>query len=226
MRKQKAEVVNFNMDTVFAAACAAQRINGKYARSAEYVFDESVSAMKQVCEANKTLTHKILTEPGMSDQVTDSDREQSQTIRSYYQCKLMDILSNSANDFTKMVVSIASKEEIRSNDMHAIAIIACLPHSYVRSIENDKRNELKMDAMIVSQHFGNIGDRVSGECEIVDSRYSMNWNTYYNSAKFNNNMILFSYKSQLEVGKTYEFSGTVKSHRENNLTQLNRVKIK
>lgn len=226
MRKSQKAVVMFNTDDVFAAACAAQRINGKYARSTEYVFDNTTAESKIVCEANKSLVRKILTDPDMNNIVTAADKQESQTIRTYYQCKIMDILSNSANEFTKLAVSMASKEEIASNDSYSVAIIASLPQCYVRSVERDIKNEAKMDAMIVSQHFGNVGDKVNGECEIIDSRYSTNWNTWYISATFNKNMMLFSYKSELEVGKKYSFSGTVKSHRDNNITQLNRVKIK
>lgn len=226
MRKAKTTVVMFNINDVFAAACAAQRINGEYLRSPEYSFDEKTVENKIVRQSNKDLVHKMLTDPDMAAFVTDSDRKDSETVRTYFQCKLMDVLSNTANEFTKLAVSLASRSEIASNDRYSLAVIASLPKSHISGIERDKKNESKADAMSLSQHFGTIGTRVTGECEVIDARFSHNWNIWYVTARFNNNVILFTYKSELATGAKHQFTGTVKSHRENNVTQLNRVKIK
>ena len=216
----------FNIDDVFVAACAAQRINGEYLRSPEYSFDEKTAENKIVRQSNKELVYKLLTEPDMTAIITDSDRQHSDTVRTYFQCKLMDVLSNTANDFTKLAVSLAGRSEIASNDRYSLAVIASLPKSYIGGIDRDKKNESKADAMSLSQHFGTTGTRVTGECEVIDAKFSNNWNIWYITAKFNNNVILFTYKSELATGATHQFTGTVKSHRENNVTQLNRVKIK
>lgn len=217
MAKRQKPVKDLSTLDVFAAACAAQRINGEYLRSPQIVYNEQTHQSETVREANKHLMGQLLHDSTKFGMITDADRTQAETIRTYFQCKLMDVLANTASEFTKMTVSLASQEEIKSNNFYAMAVIASLPTRYERSSKRE-------DAQLLSQHFGQIGDRISGEFDIIDCHYSNNWNTWYINAAFNNNIVLFAYKNELEK-KRYSFSGTVKSHRDNNVTQLNRVRV-
>lgn len=226
MRKtaRTAVAIMFKAEDVFAAACAAQRINGVYLKDAQTEMDPVTYETISVKQPNKVIMRQMLTEH--AELITDVDRYNAQVVRNYFQCKLIEVLSNTANDFIRNAVDLASREEFASNDWLGLATVACLPQSYERGLKRDERNEIKSDAIAVSKHFGKVGDRVAGECEIIDARYSQNWDTWYINAKHGTDVILFAYKKELEVGKTYQFSGTVKGHRDDSVTQLNRVKIK
>lgn len=218
--KKAVNVRMFSADAVFAAACAAQRINGEYLKFSDFNTETEITR-----RPNKELLRSILIEPEFEAVVTDADRKQADEIRNYFRCKLMDVLAGTASDFLRNAVDLASRDEIAANDWLNLAIISSLPQSYVRSIERDAAKMQKDEAMSVSQHFGNVGDKVTGKATVIDSRYSQNWGVYFVTAKFGTKVILFSYRNTLEAGAEVEFKGTVKAHRENFVTQLNRVKL-
>lgn len=224
-RARTAEVVMFKADDVFAAACAAQRINGEYLKESQSTFDPETQEVIAVKHPNKVIMRQMLTDLAEAALITDADRYHAQVIRTYFQCKLMEVLSGTANDFIKNAVALSSKEEFAANEWLGLATVACLPQSYERGLKRDEQNERKADALAVSSHFGKVGDKVKGQCVIIDARYSQNWNVWYVTAKFGNDVILFTYKSELAAGKTYDFAGTVKAHRDGAVTQLNRVKL-
>lgn len=220
-RVLKKSIVNprmYDALTVWAASCAAYRINNAYLK-------EALSLDGKHKHANKILMRMILVEPTDEHCITDADRQQADTIRNYYLCKLMEVLSGTATPFLKSAVELASREEFAANDWLGLATIASLPAGYERSLVRDKLNEQKMEAIMRSQHFGTVGDRISGTATIIDSRWSKMWEVFYTTARFENNVILFTYRTELKTGTEVEFAGTVKSHRDDNITQLNRVKI-
>jgi hypothetical protein len=224
-RKQEAPVM-IPADTVWAAACAAQRVIGEYLKEPVHTYDDryNVTATRP---ANKVLMREIIAgNPNEKDiSITDADRAQAAEARQYWQTKLMDVLSGAANSFVSNAVELASRDEFADNDWYGLATVACLPQSYVRGLERDKRNEIKQEAQLGSQHFGRIGDKTSGKLTVLESRYSQQWLTHYVTAKVGNNVILFAYREELEAGKELGFKGTIKAHRDNNITQLNRVKL-
>lgn len=209
-------------DMVWAAACAAQRINGEYLKEATHVFDDDYKVIS-TREANKVLMRTIMIDK--TELITDEDRAQVAEIRQYFQCKLMEVLSGRANSFTQTAVELASRDEFAHNDWLGLATVACLPQSYVRGLERDKRNEVKQEAVYVSQHVGKIGDKMRGELTILESRYSEKWATHYVTATYESNVVLFSYRSALDAGIKHKFAGTIKAHRDDNITQLNRVRL-
>jgi len=137
----------------------------------------------------------------------------------------MEVLSGNANSFVRNAVELASREEFADNDWYGLSTVACLPQSYMRGIERDKRNEIKQEAQLGSRHFGRIGDKTSGKLVVLESRYSQQWMTHYVTAKVSNDVVLFSYRESLESGKEFSLKGTIKAHRDDNITQLNRVRL-
>jgi hypothetical protein len=221
-RKNDVNVQKFPAADVWAAACAAQRINGEYLKERTHTYDDNytVTSTKQ---ANKVLVRTMLLEK--PELIQDEDRLLGAVVQNYFQCKLMDVLADRANDFTRTAVELAGREEFAANDWLGLATAACLPQSYARGLERDARNETKMEAQLSSQHFGKVGDKVAGELTVLESRYSRKWEAWYVSATVGTNVVLFAYRGELTAGTKHKFKGSVKAHREDNVTQLNRVRL-
>lgn len=224
VRKERktVDVIQYAADQVWAAACAAQRINGEYLKERQTDYNERYEPVR-TREANKVMVREILS--GKLDVITDADREQAAIVRQYWQGKLMDVLSDRANPFVKSAVEMSGRDEIASNDFLALGTIASLPSSYLRGVQRDEARYAKQEAQMGSQHFGRVGDKVTGQLEVLESRYSEKWDTWYVTAITAGNVILFAYRNELAPGAKYDFNGTVKAHRDDNVTQLNRVRL-
>lgn len=207
----------FDANTVWAAACAAQRINGEYLKEAKWVPETNVGI-----PANKMLMRAIISDP---TQITDEDRAQAEVVRTYWRNKLVEVLAGTADQFTSKAVEFAGLNEILSNDFLALGTISFLPEGYARGQMRDEQRIKKDEALVGSQHFGKIGDTVAGHATVIDSRYSERWGTNYITAKFGPSVILFAYRNKLESDVTIAFTGKIKSHRDDGITQLNRVRI-
>ena len=220
-KRKAVEYPTIDAATVWAAACAALRVNGTYTK-VSFVKDPEVEK-SEIVRPNKDIMREFMFNPST---ITDADREQADLIRTYWRNKMMDILTGTANLFTSQAVELASKEEFKANDWLGLATISYLPFGYTKSVVRDEQKIQKMEAVSVSQHFGKVGDKVTGTATVIDSRYSDKWSTYYVTAKFGTNVIFFAYRNSLEAGATINFAGTIKAHRDDAITQLNRVKIK
>ena len=213
---------------IFALACAAQRINGSYLKEDTYDYSTDPANYGEVVsskKANKVMVRGWLSKNDMS-QVTDVDRSEAEAVRGYWQLKLFNVLSGTAGDYEKNAVETASAAEIDSYDYLKIGIIASLPQAYERGMVRDQRLEARQDAALGSQHFGTVGEAVTGDVEIIDCIYSKNWSCYYVTGKFGTNMIMFTSSDAVEAGKTFKMKGKVKKHRDENITQLNYVRLK
>lgn len=231
MARSKIEPRQIPTLDIFAAACAAQRINGSYVKEDHRVYEggnpwypDGSEAPSTIVRANKALVREWLS-TNNAEQITNSDRNDANAVRSYWQLKLFNILTGTANDYEKSAVEVASAETISSHDHQKIGLISSLPAAYERGLVRDKRLEVKQEAAFGSQHFGHVGDTVTGKVEIIDCIYSQNWACYYVTATLNGNMILFTFKQPVEAGNSFSLKGKVKKHRDENITQLNYVKL-
>jgi hypothetical protein len=222
-KRKAVDVRMFSGVDVFAAACAAQRINGEYLKEPAYVMDDDYKVIS-TREANKVVMRKALID--QPELVTDEDRALAQEIQQYFQCKLMDVLTERANEFTRTAMELGGREQFAANDWLALATVACLPQSYVRGLERDKRNEVKQEAVYTSQHVGKVGDKINGTLTVLESRYSRQWETWYVTATVGTDVMLFAYRDSLDSGTVLKFAGTIKAHRDDSITQLSRVRIK
>lgn len=231
IRKTKKESKAIPTIDIFAAACAAQRINGHYAKETHTVYPngspwmpDGSDAPYMIVKANKVMVREWLSANNMSA-VTEADRTDAEAVRGYWQLKLFNVLTGTANDYEKSAVEAAASDTIDSHDHQKIGLIASLPAAYERGMLRDKRLEVKQEAALGSQHFGSVGESVSGKVEIIDCVYSQNWSCYYVTGKFNGNMILFTTKTSVNTGDVFQFKGKIKKHRDENITQLNYVKL-
>lgn len=217
-KRKQDQIVKIPADIVWGAACAAQRLNGRWIRTREYD-----SETQKSYQANKEIMREIML--NTPELITDQDREQAKLVRTYWRNKLMEVLAGSANSFTKQAVEVAGQEEFIHTEFFAFGTIAYLPEGYNRGMFRDAVNMAKSEALIRSNHFGRIGEKVSGKAIVIECRYSEKWTTHYITAKFGDNVILFSFRNRLENNQEIILSGTIKSHRDEGLTQLNRVRI-
>ena len=223
--KPKAPIVEYPIADVFAAAAAAQRINGEYVKD-NCVKWENGEDGKEVAipvSANKYLVRKFLNES--PDQVTEADRNEGAAVQSYWKMKMFAVLQGNGNEFTSRAVEAAGKETVASNDFMSLGIISSLPASYIRGIANDIKTEIKQDAVMLSAHQGKVGDHIIGKVAIIDCIYSKNWMCYYVTGKIGNNVFLWISKSAVDASTEFNLKGRVKRHRDDNITQLNYVKL-
>jgi hypothetical protein len=209
-------VVNFNADDVWGAACQAQRINGKYVKLSR--ISESDPDINQ--QSNRQIIEALLADPFT---ITDEDREQGKKVRAFFQAYTFKILQGKAlSEFNNTAMLISNRDVITS--VYDVAVIASLPSSYERGVKQQTVEQRINFAR--GGYIATVGDKVSVSIEVLKCVYSEKWGTHFVTGINSEDQItFFAYKKQLEIGKTISIQGTVKSQRNPNTTQLNRVKV-
>jgi hypothetical protein len=204
---------SYNTVDVFAAACAANRVNGGYLKYTETNDESGTSKL-----ANKVLIRQFL--DGTFD-VRDSDREQGEKVMQHCRSLTFKLLSDKRlSEFEQNMLSIVEKETLDSN--YDIAIVSSLPNTYNRS---DYRRAVDTRIRETEGVFGTVGERVQVTAEVVKSYFSDQWGTHFITAITDDNkQVFFAYKQSLTVGDNINIDGKVKAHRDNS-TQLNYVKM-
>ena len=218
MARYQAPKISYSTNEVFAAACAAQRINGEYLKDDKNIYDTDGYVAKVEKIANKKLTSKFL----QGDfEITDEDREQGQEVRQYCHSLTFKILQGKTlSDFEQTMLQIADKETITS--FYDIAVVSSLPASYERSKARQEQSSRLRD------HQGCLnqaeGTKVELDIEVVRCNYSNNWDTNFVTAIVDNAVVFFAFRDKIELGSKIRVKGKIKSHKEDR-TQLSHVKI-
>jgi hypothetical protein len=204
---------SYNTVDVFAAACAANRVNGGYLKYTETNDESGTSKL-----ANKVLIRQFL--DGTFD-VRDSDREQGEKVMQHCRSLTFKLLTDKRlSEFEQNMLSIVEKETLDSN--YDIAIVSSLPNTYNRS---EYRRAVDTRIRETEGVFGTVGERVKVTAEVVKSYFSEQWGTHFITAITDDNkQVFFAYKQSLTVGDNINIDGKVKAHRDNS-TQLNYVKM-
>jgi hypothetical protein len=207
----------YNITDVFAAACAAFRINGSYIKQDEVTFHENGSHTVDKI-ANKTLVHQFL--KGAFD-LRDEDREMGEKVRQHCNGLSFKIITGKTlSEFEQAMLTIADKETTDSN--YDIAVVASLPASYERA-----QARIQQDAMLREKSgtlTDNVGDKVELNIEVVRCNYSNNWDTHFVTAIVDNAVVFFASRNKLDIGAKLRIKGKVKDHKEDR-TQLSHVKF-
>jgi len=223
MARYQRPVHNFNADDVWAAACAAQRINGDYVKMVtSYATNEEIlpnSLQTPAKQTNRMIMDRLLADQSL---ITEADREQAKLVRGYYKGLTFKILKGKKlSDFDNTAMVIGNRDVIEST--YDVAVIASLPSCYLRAVKRD--NDVRKLENARGGLIGRVGDKVKVNVEIVRSSFSQQYNTYFISGVTTNDQaVFFSYKQAIDSGKLIIAEGTVKRHGENT-TQLNRVKV-
>jgi hypothetical protein len=217
MARFQKPVVNFNADDVWGAAVAAQRINGKYVKLS--MISESDPAINQ--QSNRQIVNSFLADPFT---ITDEDREEGKKVRAFFQAYTFKILQGKAlSDFNNTAMLISNRDVITSD--YDVAVITSLPASYERGVKQqtvDQRINFASGGYV-----GTVGNKIQvANVEVLKCVYSEKWGTHFATCITSEDQVLFfAIKNKLEVGKTISIQGAVKSQRNPNTTQLNRVKV-
>ena len=206
--------IEYKADDVWAAACAAQRINGSYVK---YV---NPDINPEVTETNRTIMDRFLANPDSIEQV---DRVMAEKVRTYYKAFTFKILRGiKLNDFDNNAMLIANRDTIVST--YDVAVTCSLPSCYTRSVARDEVNR-RID-FANGGYIGNPGAKVQLKgLEVIKCNYSQQYAVYFVTAITpEDQVVFFAHKFAKEFGTIIDIAGTVKAHRENS-TQLNRVKI-
>ena len=208
--------------TVWAAACAAQRINGQYIKQDEFDYPEGGQAVL-TATASRTIMKELLANP---DRLTAQDFEQGAECKTFLQNDItFRALKNKLTEFDSATSKVLAVEENFDSVQHKyeLAVIASLPASRTRALERQATDSRVRQA--TGEYVGAVGDKVALDVEVIKTNYSQQWNTWYATAiTSDNRAVFFAFREQLTIGNSILIKGTVKAHR-TGTTQLNRVKI-
>ena len=212
----------FPVATVWAAACAAQRINGRYIKQDEFDYPEGGQAVL-TATASRTIMKELLANP---DRLTAQDFEQGAECKTFLQNDItFRALKNKLTEFDSATSKVLAVEENFDSVQHKyeLAVIASLPASRTRALERQATDSRVRQA--TGAYVGAVGDKVALDVEVIKTNYSQQWNTWYATAiTSDNRAVFFAFREQLTIGNSILIKGTVKAHR-SGTTQLNRVKI-
>ena len=213
--------IKHSVDNVWAAAVAAQRINGEYVKTVVYDYDDN--GPKITKRRNRDIMADILDNPA---QLTAEDIAQGQECRKFLQNDItFRALKGRLTDFDSSTSKVIAVEDEFDTVKHKLelAVVACLPASHQRALERQATQERVRQT--TGQYVGNVGTKVRLDVEIVKTNYSQQWNTWYATAVTADNCaVFFAYRQELAKGAKHTIQGTVKAHRDGS-TQLNRVSI-
>jgi hypothetical protein len=206
--------LDLTADQVWAAACAAYRVNGGYFKHAE-VTDQGVITRP----TNRELVRQYLSEPGV---VTADDLEQGRKCRQdLVNAATMSALCNQATEWTLLTAQMAALDTINTD--YELSVITALPKSHDQTLVRETTNGRL--AYCEAEPLGTANQMITVQGEVVRSNYSAKWNTFYvTMITDTNHQVFFAYREGLEPGELIKLRGRVKRHADR-ATQLSRVKL-
>lgn len=206
----------FTLEQCMAAACAAQRINGKYVRR-----NDSTEEFP----ANNWLTVNLLTQD--TDKITPEDYDNSRMVITYLEHKLPEVIAETLEEYWKNAVLLTDKKEISAEDHRTLAFLASVPASVYNSCQRELVAEQMAARVENSRCIGKPGDDFPKvPVTIIGSVYSRNYFKYYHTAyDADGNVIRFPLTDKLENGSHHIVSGRIHKH-DGNMTVLHYVRVK
>ena len=207
---------NYPADLVWAAACAAYRINGGYFKQAEFTDQGQITR-----PANRDLVRLYCVDTGL-EFITDQDRDQGRKCRQdLVNAATMSALKNQATEWTLLTAKMAALDVINTD--YEISVITAMPKSHSQTLVRESTDGRL--AYCEAEPVGTINQLVTVQGEVVRSNYSAKWNTFYvTMITDSNHQVFFAYRAGLEPGRLVKLRGRVKRHADR-ATQLSRVKL-
>jgi hypothetical protein len=202
-----------SIEQAFALSARVHRELGGY-------FKDGDVATLHGAQSNKARLAQYLIE-GAS--VTDADRARGQQLLAHCRGLIMKKLANDINQYDSVILEVANRDTITDADRYHLALLASVPQTVAR-VEQRRQQEEKI-ADRAQSYLGAVGTKVTAGIEVVRSNFSVNYGVFFTTAKTDHGcVVFFAYKEQLKPGR-YGIRGTVKAHRDDYQTQLNRVKV-
>jgi hypothetical protein len=212
-RKQDFE---YPADQVWAAACAAYRINGGYFKYAE-VTDQGQTTRP----TNRDLVRLYLA-ANDHQVVTADDLAQGRRCRQdLVNSATVAALKNRATEWNLLTAQIAALDVITTD--YEVSVITAMPKSHS---QNQARETVDGRlAYCDADPVGRVNEVLEVQGEVVRSNYSNQYNTHYvTMITDTNHQVFFAYRERIESGINIRIRGRVKRHADR-ATQLSRVKI-
>jgi hypothetical protein len=216
MAKRQRPTLNYSADLVWAAACAAYRINGGYFKLPEFT-DQGVITRP----ANRDLVRVYCVDTGL-EFITDQDRDQGRKCRQdLVNAATMAALKNRATEWTLLTAKMATLDTVTTD--YEVSVITAMPKSHHQTLARESTDGRL--AYCETEPVGTINQLVTVQGEVVRSNYSAKWNTFYvTMITDSNHQVFFAYREGLEPGQQVKLRGRVKRHADR-ATQLSRVKL-
>jgi hypothetical protein len=215
--------VKHSVDNVWAAAVAAQRMNGSYVKETTYILDMDRNISVVDKRRNRDIMVDILANPAV---LTVEDIAQGQECRRYLQNDItFRALKNQLSEFDTAVSKVLAVADDFDTVKHKyeLAVVACLPHSQARA-QAREANQARIQ-QTTGEYIGLVKDKITLNVEIIRCVFSQNYNTWFATAVTQDNKaVFFSIRESHDAGTWLTIRGTVKAHRDGS-TQLNRVSI-
>jgi hypothetical protein len=224
----------YPVQKVLELACAAQRTNQSYIKTAEYKYGDDGKFMF-VKHENKTLIKHALGIDKYSNTeqefrpmqlfLVQQDKELADEIRNYYK-RLMFAAIKADNEFQTEIFSLLMSEEMEQGK---IGWIASLPSVYERDVAKSRLDKAYRNAD--EGFLAEVGQvLLDKDCEIVQVKKSKNFEGYSVHAMIDNKIVSWYSRHVLTVGPAVMIKCKIKEHSENwqtkkPETRLNYVKI-
>ena len=216
MAKRQRPTLDYTADQVWAAACAAYRINRGYLKQAEVTADGRI-----VRPTNRELVRLYLADDS-GQFVTATDRKQGTKCRQdLLKQATMSALRNRATEWDLLTAEMASLGTITTD--YEVSVITAMPKSHAQNLTREGVDTRL--AYCDNTPVGRVDERVDLVGEVVRSNYSSQYNTHYVTVITDANcQVFFAYRERIEPGANIRICGRVKRHADR-ATQLSRVKI-
>lgn len=215
-------VPKYTVSDVWAAACAADRINGGYFKEYVYTYPEG-QPPQIVKRKNRDIMMEFLADP---TRLTTDDVERGEHCRQFLESDLtFRTLKGKTVEFDSAIRKVLAVSGLFDSYHHKyeLAIAACLPASVSRS--EVRQNSDSRVQFATGGFVGEVGDKVDLDVEVLSSNFSKQYNIFWIRAITGaDQAVFFSGKEAYDPGTHISIKGTVKAHKDN-LTQLTRVKV-
>lgn len=212
-----------SVSDVWAAACAAQRVNGSYYKESTYLWDESTHVNKLDKRRNRDIMMEFLYNP---DRLLVEDVEAGEQARDFLRNDLtFRALKGKLTEFDSATSKCLAVTDQFYTVQHRyeLAVVAALPASAARS--QAQQNQVERVRFSKGGLIAQPGDKVSAQVEVLTSVYSKNYGVYWIKGITDQDQpVFFSAKKAHNTGTWLSVTGTVKAHRDD-VTQLTRVKV-
>lgn len=214
MAKRQRPELNLPADLVWAAACAAYRVNGGYLKYADS--GESVQTPRP---ANRDLVRQYVADEQL---ITRADHAQGARCRQdLVNATTMAALKNQATEWDMLAAQMATLDRVTTE--YELSVIAAMPKSHTQILSRAQTDSRL--AQCATDAVGRVNESVILQGEVVRCNYSAKWNTFYSTViTHTNHQVFFAYRERLRPGSVIAFRGRVKRHADS-ATQLSRVKI-
>jgi len=220
--RDNAVQVGYPVSNVWAAACAAQRVNGGYVKENVYKHSEGQPPVV-VKSKSRDLMMEFLQNP---NRLTAADVEAGEALCTWLQNDLtFRALKNQLTEFdTAAQKCLAVTDRFYTvSHRYELAVAASLPNSMTRGLAKVKIQDRLLETS--GELIGKIKDKVILDIEVIRTVFSRTWNCWFLTAVTTDNQaVFFSNKEAFDVGTHLTIRGTVKTHKDGQ-TQLNRVSV-